>query len=301
MGWDPLDAPRITIIVPALNEARWIAQSVESLRHQDYPAGLFEIVVVDNGSTDGTPDLVRAMDVKFLQESEKSAYRARNLAITRTTGDWLAFTDADCIADRDWLRQLWIAARDTGAGLVGGLTVYQPVRHNVGTYHLIYTHRPEVIREQVEVHHCVAGGNMFVQRKMFDELGLFSPLPSSSDIEFSKRVAAAGVRVVFAPEARVIHQCDLTNFESLKRAFFTNVGQAQHFASAGSWNFLDSWRDAPWRPGLNAPRPANDDFRHKHSITTWWAYCWLYRWFGYFGSVWANLSKRLFSKGIGSD
>src|SRR4051794_34844172 len=84
--------PLISVIVPVRNEARFIAQTIEQLVHQDYPVGQFEILVVDGRSTDDTCEIVRSLaaihpNVKLLDNPRLLSSAARNIGIEQAQGD----------------------------------------------------------------------------------------------------------------------------------------------------------------------------------------------------------------------
>lgn len=88
---------RISVVIPCFNAARWIASTLRSVFEQDWPA--FEVLVVDDGSSDGSVDLIRAQfpAVRVLEQRNAGAAAARNTGIEAARGDWIAFVDAD-----DW-------------------------------------------------------------------------------------------------------------------------------------------------------------------------------------------------------
>ena len=99
-----MNTRRISVIVPVRNGEQVIDQCLESLMAQCGVGGAVEILVVDNQSTDGTAEAVSKWPVRLLTERTRlSSYAARNTGIQASSGDYLAFTDADCIASPHWL------------------------------------------------------------------------------------------------------------------------------------------------------------------------------------------------------
>ncbi|MFM7140533.1 MAG: glycosyltransferase family 2 protein [Alphaproteobacteria bacterium] len=113
---------RMSVVVPVYNTARHLERCIAALRGQDYPADEFEILAVDNNSTDESPAiLARAAGVRVLHERKQGSYAARNRAVREARGALLAFTDSDCIPDRGWLRAIEAAMADPGVQVVLGL------------------------------------------------------------------------------------------------------------------------------------------------------------------------------------
>ena len=285
--------PTITVVIPALNEQQHIDACLDSLHSQSYPSDRYSVVVVDNGSTDKTPEMVQAKGVRLLHEPRKSAFWARNLAIENSESDWLAFTDADCLADRDWLTNLVRCASGRDAMLVGGLISYDMVFDTLGNRLLMETHQPDQLRRTIEDHHSVASGNMFVRRDAFEMHGLFNVIAWGSDIDFSKRIAEQNHVVAFAEDAMVTHQCDLSNWEYWRRSFETRYGQVLLFDQRQGWlaaarNFVS----IPWRPGFRGGvnRYSTEEIKKAPAISDW-LYRWVNRWMEFFGEQMALIKK----------
>ncbi|MBK7561551.1 MAG: glycosyltransferase [Chitinophagaceae bacterium] len=112
--YGPSDHPlqtKVSVIIPARNEAENIGQILQSLKEQTYPASLFEVIVVDDNSTDGTARIVRQFPaVKLLQLQEESinSYKKKAIetGIAAASGEWIVTTDADCIPTQNWLHTL---------------------------------------------------------------------------------------------------------------------------------------------------------------------------------------------------
>jgi hypothetical protein len=118
---------RVSVIVPTRNAAGSLRHLLEALSAQTYQD--FEVVVVDDGSTDDTAEVVRnAVDggstIRYVPGKKAGAVAARCAGIEQATGEILAFTDSDCIPDSRWLAQ-GVASVDAGADVVQGKTVPQ--------------------------------------------------------------------------------------------------------------------------------------------------------------------------------
>ena len=97
----------MSVIVPVHDGAETIGRCLDALCGLDYPEHAVEVVVVDNRSTDTTREIVASYPVRLVEErGVQSSYAARNRGVMASTGEVLAFTDADCIPDRGWLRAL---------------------------------------------------------------------------------------------------------------------------------------------------------------------------------------------------
>jgi glycosyltransferase involved in cell wall biosynthesis len=116
----PLD---VSVVVPVLNGAETIGATLTALANQAGAPRAGEIIVVDNGSTDGTPALVRRFDVTLLTESKRGPSAARNRGLAHARGEVVAFLDADTLPTRRWLAELGAPFADANVLVVGGETV----------------------------------------------------------------------------------------------------------------------------------------------------------------------------------
>ena len=116
-----LDFPEVSVIVPVYNGAATIDACLESLLNQNYPADCFEIMVVENGSTDNTSEIVESYpEVRLLHSPQRGPGQARNYGVSQSKADIIAFTDADCVADPSWLTELMKGYCDPDVGGIGG-------------------------------------------------------------------------------------------------------------------------------------------------------------------------------------
>jgi cellulose synthase/poly-beta-1,6-N-acetylglucosamine synthase-like glycosyltransferase len=118
--------PFVSVIVPVRDGEPMIADCLDSILTADYPADRREILVIDNGSSDGTAALIRARPVRYLHEPRRGVSNARNRGIAESTGEILAFVDADCLVEPQWLGELVRAFEDPAVGAVAGDLQHAP-------------------------------------------------------------------------------------------------------------------------------------------------------------------------------
>lgn len=206
----PLSEDRIQVgvVIATRNRAQRLAAALESLRHQTLPAERFEVVVVDDDSTDGTPALLRAeaargdLRLRFLRNPWSiGPGAARNLGWRSTQASLVAFTDDDCEATPEWLEaglKAWGGSR--GRFVQGRTTPIERERHRLGLHAYSY--------EIVEPDDTYSTLNMFYPRELLERLGGFDDdaFPTvGEDTDLGWRARAIGAEPVFAPRAEVQH------------------------------------------------------------------------------------------------
>jgi len=116
---------KISVIIPSLNEEKYLPPCLEGLNRQSFK-GPYEIIVVDNGSRDRTADVARKMGAKVVFEPHTGITWARQKGLEAASGEIVAFVDADSRAGRDWLERIWTALeRDPAAVAVSGNVIYE--------------------------------------------------------------------------------------------------------------------------------------------------------------------------------
>jgi glycosyltransferase involved in cell wall biosynthesis len=123
----------VSVVVPVYNGESLVKQCLRGLEQQNLPRNEYEIIVVDDGSTDLTASITKRFNLELLRfESRRGAPAARNAGLHVARGEWVAFTDHDCIPTRGWLKNLLLAVnknqngdRSLGAaGLILGYNSY---------------------------------------------------------------------------------------------------------------------------------------------------------------------------------
>ncbi|MBB5157060.1 glycosyltransferase [Saccharopolyspora phatthalungensis] len=219
-----LSFPRlVSVIIPARNAARMLPGQLEALSRQKYQ-GPWEVIVVDNGSTDGTAELARRWTGKVPRLEVISVARpgvnyARNAGAAASHGDFLAFCDADDVAAPNWLDAMVAAART--ADVVGGHLELDALN----TPRVRFTHSmlpPDRLPVIMDFLPYAVGANMGVRADVLTALGGFDPRYAhggGDDVEFSLRAQLSSYSIAFAPDAVVHYRLRARSWSMAKQQF----------------------------------------------------------------------------------
>ena len=213
----------ISILLCTYNRCGFLKEVLDRLVGQRLPAGMnFEVVVVDNGSTDQTIRVVTSYDdlkspqVIYVFEPRKGVAQARNRSIREAHGDWFAFLDDDELAEPNWLGELWRAAERSGTEIVGGaVRLNLPVDWSgqIGRECRRSLRERDVDRFGALLRPCPPGvnpgtDNLMVSRGVVEKVGGFDEtmMTGGSDSDFVIRARRAGYVPWYAPAAVVYHQ-----------------------------------------------------------------------------------------------
>jgi glycosyltransferase involved in cell wall biosynthesis len=231
--------PRVTVAVITYNRSRYLRETLAGLVRQNFPAGAWELLVVDNASTDDTRDVVAAFmgatpPPRRILETLPGLDHGRNRAVAEARGEILALVDDDIVMEPDWLSQLVAPFSSPDAhsiGVVGGEVV--PVFPDGIPAWLEGAHRPLGFRTDpgpLPPEQAPMGANFAFPKWVFARFGRFdtsldrrgTSLFGGGDSDMIRRVRAAGLRAWFVPGARVLHQIPagrLTLGYALRHAF----------------------------------------------------------------------------------
>ena len=239
VDWEPDEGgelPRVSVVVPVYDRAREIGPCLESLMKLDYGPPRPEIVVVDDGSRDGTKDVVRGYDVRLVElPSNGGQSAARNVGARVASGDVLAFIDSDCLADPRWLRDLAPWFQDPRVVLVGGYVASHYRRSLLDRY--------DQVRSPLNMGDALAMGctgdsdfyvptcNMLVRRQEYLAAGgLNESIRVGEDVDLCWRLKKDGRILLYIPRGRVEHKHRGRFFENFKRRFDYGTSEAFLFS-----------------------------------------------------------------------
>ncbi len=179
--------PHVSVIIPAHNEAAHLPVLLESLASLKYPKDMLEVIVVDHDSTDDTAGIAERLGVTVVRKHGGTISSVRNAGAKAASGEILAFLDADCTVDAEWLARAMPHFEDATVGAVG-------------SYHLVPLDPPtwvrRILQKQIEARPHVTqttwlpSGNMFVRRSAFWECGGFDEaLWTCEDVDLCYRLA----------------------------------------------------------------------------------------------------------------
>lgn len=199
--------PFISVVVPVRNGETMIGDCIESILACEYPANRHEILVVDNGSTDGTAEVIAEHPVRLLTEPQRGVSFARNRGIAEASGEILAFIDGDCVADPVWLRELARPFEDPEVGCVAGELRHLPAgtaaerqaTRMLGDWqrYAVSSNPPYAIT-----------ANAGYRRGVFEAIGLFDTrMPRAQDVELGLRFKEQSrLRLSYAEHAVARHR-----------------------------------------------------------------------------------------------
>jgi len=221
-----LESIAISVIIPARNEEKTIGQCLESLTRINFPAEDFEVIVVDNGSTDGTEEIANSfsgrLPLTVLKKKDGNISAVRNWGARAARGRVLAFTDADCVVPSDWLSRAGELFTSPRVGIIGA---HGLIPEN-SSWVAKNWYRDVATAKRGEVSYVPTLDLLVKRSVLFDVGGFDEALETNEDYEFCQRVRAAGFAVVGIPEMGVVHlgtPQSLTAFYKKQRWHGTHV------------------------------------------------------------------------------
>src|SRR3989344_5309866 len=209
----PAYYPSVSMLVPCFNEERTLASTIDSLLAMQYPEEKLEIVVIDDGSSDGTATIAEEYakkypaQVSFLKKRNGGKYTALNLGIERSEGELIGCLDADSFAAPDALMEAvkMVGNDPTAMAITPAMQVYKPrtmlelmqsVEYTFGIFY-------KKMFDNLSAINVLPGPFSMYKREVFNKIGVFRHAHNTEDMEIAFRMHQNGLRIVNAHTAYV--------------------------------------------------------------------------------------------------
>ena len=237
-GGQCVTQPMVSVIVPAFDNLDGLRRCLGPLMAQTWPRDRYEIVVVDNGSTQNVASVVAEFPrVRLVRERQPGSYAARNHGIAVARSEVLAFIDSDCIPIAAWIeRGVERLLATPNCGLVAGRIelrfrdAARPTASELYDFLVMGFHQDRHVEA-----HWGATANLFTTRGVFEKVGVFNAsMMSGGDLEWGRRVHAQGYALAYSAEASAAHPARDSLAATLRRAARIAGGRYALKAQAGA-------------------------------------------------------------------
>ncbi len=216
--------PELSVIIPAWNAEKTLPLCLAALERQTVAHDRFEVIVVDDGSSDQTAATARRFAVCCHSQENQGPAAARNQGAALAQGSLIFFTDADCVPDPTWLEEMAAPFARPEVTAVKGAYRTEQTSLVARFAQLEFEERFRMLarRDSIDMVDTYSAG---FRKDIFQQLGGFDtrfPEANNEDTEFSYRMAEAGHKMVFAPKAVVRH---LKHPDSVRRYFRLKFGR----------------------------------------------------------------------------
>lgn len=237
-----MERVKVSVIVPVYNDKDRVLTCVDSIFEQRIETFELDVILIDNGSTDGTYELA----LEKLQPKYKNllvdrcsipgSYAARNHGLSLARGEYIAFTDSDCVVSSNWIESnlLKIKGMPVSTILAGEVEFFKEEGKITEQSAIDFENTFSMKQEENAINGKCITANFFCRKELFETVGKFnSSLKSGGDIEISQRIVSSGGKVLFNAEAKVGHPSRNKEELILKRRRIIGGTWDSSLASAG--------------------------------------------------------------------
>lgn len=203
---------RVSVIIPTYIRKDELKKCLESLFKQNYPKNLYEIIIIDGGTTDGTEGMISEIEkeapcpIRYFKQGNMGVAAARNIGIKNSNEKYTAFIDSDCIARENWLEKLMETISSTGndIGGVGGkiLNGIDTWIGNGGYLNEFYGY----LSNETKFTRVLPTANLCLEKDILNEVGYFDEnLRTSEDTDICWRIIKRGYKILYTPDIIVTH------------------------------------------------------------------------------------------------
>jgi glycosyltransferase involved in cell wall biosynthesis len=200
--------PKVSVIIPHLNQHEWLNICLTAIAEQSFPVANIEVMLVDNGSSYMPGDEIKDFPfVTLLKQEEPGPGPARNLGVSKASGDYLFFIDADCRAHKDWIKNgIKALEANNSAPLIGGDVKIDCKDFNALTpleaYESIFAYRQ---KEYINKMGFSGSGNLAMRAPIFHKVGPFPGLNVAEDRAWGRTAIEKGLHFDYVPEMLIYH------------------------------------------------------------------------------------------------
>lgn len=209
---------KYSIIIPSFNRADEIKELVRSIQNLRYDRNKFEVLIVDDGSTDNTIEFLKKYQeeanytLTYCSQNNQGPGAARNKGMQEANGDFFIFIDSDCTVPESWLSEINTALNDNKADAFGGPDTYRDefpailkaINYSMTSFITTGGLRGKKGKKLAKFY--PRSFNMGISRQIIKKIGGFGSLRHGQDIEFSNRIIKSGAKIVFVANAPVYHK-----------------------------------------------------------------------------------------------
>ena len=231
------DIPTISIITPTFNRADELEHLINSIAKQSLNHYLFEHIIVDDGSTDNSEELISNkssevdFDLRYISQDNRGPGAARNAGMEEGRGELFVFIDSDCEAREDWLATIYEEYTLTGFDACGGPDAskddFTPLQKAIdfSMTSFITTGGMRGHSDKPLAKFYPRSHNMGMTRKLYKKVGGFGGLRHGQDIELSHRIIKSGAKVAYLSDAIVYHRRRTSLLRFFKQVFNWGVAR----------------------------------------------------------------------------
>jgi glycosyltransferase involved in cell wall biosynthesis len=199
--------PRYSVIIPAYNSESTMESCLNALVRQSLDPDDYEVIVIDDGSTDGTADIIKGFPVKYIRQPNNGPATARNHGAREARGEIILFTDSDCAPSFTWVEEMARPFQDSTVSAVKGAYRTSQKSFAARFAQVEFEERFEILKraesiDMVDTYSAAFRRDVFWGAGGFDES---FPVANNEDTDLSYKLSAEGHRMVFNPDAIVHH------------------------------------------------------------------------------------------------
>jgi glycosyltransferase involved in cell wall biosynthesis len=239
----------VSVIIPTYNDKGRLKEAVGSLKKQTYPKDRYEIIIVDDGSDDGTKEWAqreignRSGNLKYFFQEHSGPARARNNGIKNALGEVIAFIDSDCVASPSWLEEIVKGYDKPGVAGIGGRIRASPTASKISQYCAYVRMNEQPVADKTGIVYIITGNASFKKANLdkvqgFDERYDF---PGGEDPDLCYRIKRQGYVFQYNRNA-VVYNRHKEKLRELFRSYF-NYGKGEVFLilrRRSGWDLVSS-------------------------------------------------------------